>query len=103
MLPENRIPTHPGDVLPEEFLRPVHITQVAFVSHIGVPVQRINEIIKGKRGVTSQRAWLLAQAFGTSPQFWMNLQSRLRSSQGPPRTYGGARCTGRVNTCYATV
>ena len=84
MLPENRVPTHPGQVLLEEFLRPLGLTQVAFARHIGVPVQRVNEIVKGKRGVTSQTAWLLAQAFGTSPQFWMNLQSSHDLAKGRP-------------------
>jgi len=75
MLPENRIPTHPGVVLLEEYLHPLGITQVALARHVGVPVQRINEIVRGKRGVTPETAWLFAQAFGTSPEFWLNLQS----------------------------
>jgi addiction module HigA family antidote len=75
MLPKNRIPTHPGEVLREEFLRPLDISQVRFAQHIGVPVQRINEIVKGKRGVSAESAWLFAQALGTSPEFWVNLQS----------------------------
>lgn len=75
MIPDNRVPTHPGEVLIEEFLRPLGLSQVAFARHIGVPVQRVNEIIKGKRGVTSETAWLLAQALGTTPEFWMHLQS----------------------------
>lgn len=75
MIPENRIPTHPGEVLLEEFLKPYGLTQVAFAKHIGVPVQRINEIVHGKRGVTPETAWLLAQAFGTTPEFWINLQT----------------------------
>ncbi len=75
MLPENRVPTHPGEILLEEFLVPMGLTQVAFARHLRVPTQRINELVKGKRGVTSQTAWLLAQALGTTPQFWMNLQS----------------------------
>lgn len=74
MLPENRIPTHPGEILLEEFLKPLGITQVAFAGHIGVPLQRINEIIRGKRGVTPETAWLLSQALGTTPEFWLNLQ-----------------------------
>ena len=84
MLPENRTPTHPGEVLLEEFLRPLALSQVAFARHIGVPVQRINEIVKGKRGVTSETAWLLAQALGTTPQFWMNLQSAHDLATGRP-------------------
>ena len=74
MLPKNRIPVHPGEVLLEEFLSPLGLTQVAFAQHIGVPLQRVNEIIRGKRGVTSATAWLLSQALGTTPEFWMNLQ-----------------------------
>ena len=75
MIPENRIPTHPGEILLEEFLRPMNMTQVAFAQHIGVPIQRVNEIVKGKRGITSDTAWLFSQAFGTTPQFWSNLQA----------------------------
>lgn len=84
MLPEHRIPTHPGEVLLEEFLQPLGLTQVGFARHIGVPVQRVNEIVKGKRGVTSETAWLLAQALGTTPQFWMNLQSAHDLGKGRP-------------------
>jgi antitoxin HigA-1 len=75
MLPENRIPTHPGEILLEEFLNPLGLSQVAFAGHIGVPVQRVNEIVRGKRGITPESAWLFAEAFGTSPEFWLNLQS----------------------------
>jgi addiction module HigA family antidote len=84
MLPEHRIPTHPGEVLLEEFLQPLGLTQVGFARHIGVPVQRVNEIVKGKRGVTSETAWLLAQALGTTPQFWMNLQGAHDLAMGRP-------------------
>jgi addiction module HigA family antidote len=75
MLPENRIPTHPGIVLQEEYLTPLGLTQVALARHLGISTQRINELIRGKRGVTPQTAWLLAGAFGTTPQFWLNLQA----------------------------
>jgi addiction module HigA family antidote len=75
MLPENRTPTHPGEILLEEFLVPMNVSQVAFAAHIGVPVQRVNEIIRGERGITPETAWLFAQALGTSPEFWLNLQS----------------------------
>ena len=53
----------------------MHLTQVSFAHHVGVPIQRINEIVNGKRGVTPETAWLFAQALGTTPEFWMNLQS----------------------------
>lgn len=85
MLPENRIPTHPGEILLEEFLKPMELTQVAFAKHIGVPIQRINEIIRGKRGVTSETAWLFSQAFGTTPQFWLNLQTNYDLARNRPK------------------
>ena len=75
MQPENRIPSHPGEILLEEFLVPLGQTQVALAAHIGVSVQRINELVRGKRGVTPATAWLLSQAFETTPQFWLNLQT----------------------------
>ena len=75
MIPENRIPTHPGEVLLEEFLIPLGISQAAFARHIGVSAQHINEVVRRKRGITPTTAWLFAQAFGTTPEFWINLQS----------------------------
>jgi addiction module HigA family antidote len=75
VLPSKRIPVHPGEILQEEFLVPLGLTQVAFAQHIGVSVQRINEIVRGKRGITSETAWLFSQAFGTTPEFWLNLQA----------------------------
>ena len=74
MLPENRIPTHPGKILVEEFLKPLGITQVDLAKHLGVSLQRLNEVCRGKRSVTPDTAWKLAQAFGTTPEFWINLQ-----------------------------
>lgn len=85
MRARNRIPTHPGEILLEEFLRPLEVTQVAFARHLGVPVQRINELIRGKRGVTPETAWLLSQALGTTPEFWMNLQSSHDLAANKPR------------------
>ena len=75
MIPENRLPTHPGEILLEEFLVPLGLTQVAFAKHIKVPVQRVNEIVRGKRGITAETAWLFSQALDTTPEFWVNLQS----------------------------
>jgi addiction module HigA family antidote len=86
MLPKKRIPTHPGEILNEEFLKPFGMTQVALAAHLGVPVQRINELIRGKRGVTPETAWLLAGAFGTTPQFWLTLQTNHDLARArPPR------------------
>lgn len=75
MLPKNRIPTHPGEILLEDFLKPLGVSQVALAEHLDVPVQRINELVRGKRGVTPETAWLLAGALGTTPEFWINLQA----------------------------
>ena len=76
MLPKNRVPTHPGEILLEEFLNPLGISQKRFAEHIGVPIQRVNEIVRGRRGVSSETAWLFAGALGTSPELWMNLQAQ---------------------------
>jgi addiction module HigA family antidote len=84
MLPENRIPTHPGEVLLEEFLRPLGISQVAFARHVGVPLQRVNEIVRGKRGITPDTAWRFAQSLGTTPEFWMNLQAAYDLARSRP-------------------
>ena len=75
MIPENRIPTHPGEILLEEFLKPMDMNQASFAEHIGVPVQQVDEVIAGTRGVNAEMAWLFSDAFGTTPQFWLNLQS----------------------------
>ena len=69
------VPVHPGTILAEEFLKPMELTQTALAAHLGVPVRRINEICRGRRALSAETAWLLAQAFGTSPQFWLNAQS----------------------------
>jgi len=84
MIPSNRIPTHPGVILQEEFLTPLRLSQVALAGHIGVPVQRINEIVSGKRGVTPETAWLLAQALGTTPEFWISLQANFGLASARP-------------------
>lgn len=74
MLPKNRIASHPGIILQKDFLEPSNITQTFFAKHIGLSLQTVNEIIKGKRSITPETAWLFAQSFGTTPEFWMNLQ-----------------------------
>lgn len=75
-VPTNRTPTHPGEMLKEEFLIPMEITQRELANGIHVPYQRINELINGKRGITPSTALRLAKFFGTSAGFWMNLQLR---------------------------
>lgn len=69
-------PIHPGEVLFEEFLEPMGISQYRLAKDIGVPARRINEIVLGKRAISADTALRLARFFGTSEQFWMNLQSR---------------------------
>ncbi|MGH9197284.1 MAG: HigA family addiction module antitoxin [Acidimicrobiia bacterium] len=75
MLPKKRIPTHPGEIVLEDFLKPLGVSQVALAEHLDIPVQRINELIRGRRVVTPETAWLLAGALGTTPEFWINLQA----------------------------
>jgi len=74
MLPQNRRPTHPGEMLLKEFLEPMEITQKAFAAHVGWTYARLNEIINGKRGITAASALTLAEAFNMEPEFWLNLQ-----------------------------
>jgi addiction module HigA family antidote len=69
-------PVHPGEVLQEEFLIPLEISQYRLAKDIGVPPRRINEIVKGTRAVTADTALRLARYFSTSEHFWLNLQSR---------------------------
>lgn len=68
-------PIHPGEVLMEDFIEGFGITQNKLAVSIGVPPRRINEIVHGKRGITADTALRLAKYFGTSPEFWINLQS----------------------------
>ncbi len=68
-------PVHPGEVLQEEFLKPMGLSQNRLALDTGVPARRINEIVLGKRGVTADTALRLARYFGTSPKFWMGLQA----------------------------
>lgn len=85
MLPKNRVPTHPGEILLEDFLKPLGVSQVGLAEHLDIPVQRINELVRGKRGVTSETAWLLAGALGTTPEFWISLQSNHDLARNRPK------------------
>ena len=69
-------PIHPGEVLREEFLGPMGISQYRLAKEIHVPARRINEIVKGQRGITADTALRLSRFFGASERFWMNLQAR---------------------------
>ena len=75
-IPTHREPTHPGEMLVEEFLNPMQITQRELADAIHVPYQRVNELVNQKRGVTPSTALRLGKFFGMSPDFWLNLQIR---------------------------
>lgn len=68
-------PIHPGEILSEEFLGPLEITQYRLAKAISVPARRINEIVQGKRGISADTALRLSRYFGMSERFWINLQS----------------------------
>lgn len=71
----NRITTHPGEILREEFLKPLDMSVNALATRLRVPATRIGAIVKGERGVTADTAMRLARYFATTPEFWMNLQT----------------------------
>lgn len=73
-LPKKRKPTHPGEMLLEEFLNPMGLTQKQLAEHLGWTTAKLSEIIKGKRGLTAESALSLADAFGMEAEFWLNLQ-----------------------------
>ena len=75
-IPTERTPIHPGEILLEEFLNPMKLTQRQLADGIHVPYQRINDIVNGRRGITLSTALRLAKYFSMTPEFWMNLQLR---------------------------
>lgn len=75
MIPTDRLPTHPGTILVEEFLQPMNLTPETLATYLNISIKQIDEIIQEKAKITPEIAWLLAQAFKTTPQFWMNLQT----------------------------
>ena len=75
-IPTDREPTHPGEMLLQDFLGPLGMTQSDLATAIHVPFQRVNEIVRGRRGVTPSTALRFSRFFGTTPDFWINLQLR---------------------------
>jgi antitoxin HigA-1 len=75
MLPSHRIATHPGRILLQEFLEPLNLSQANLARALEIPLNRVNELVRGKRGVTPETALILASYFGNSAEFWMNLQT----------------------------
>ena len=77
MMKENKLPPiHPGEILMEEFLKPMELSQYRLAKDISVPARRINEIVHGKRSISPDTALRLSRYFGMSERFWMNLQAR---------------------------
>jgi addiction module HigA family antidote len=85
LMRQPRNPFHPGEILLEEFLEPAGITQTAFAETLGWTRARLNELINGKRGITADAALDLAEALGTSPKVWMNLQTTWELAQAERR------------------
>ena len=75
MIPTHREPTHPGEMLLEEFLKPLNMTQAAAAEKMGISLNRLNELVRGKRGVTADTALRLAKLLKTTPELWLNLQN----------------------------
>ena len=75
VLPNSRNATHPGTILEKDFLRPMRLAQAELARALRIPLNRVNEMVRGKRGITPQSAFLLAAYFGNSAEFWMNLQT----------------------------
>ncbi len=78
----------PGEILEEEFLKPMRITQYRLARDIGVPPRRINQIVKGQRGITADTALRLGRYFGMTPEFWLNLQTHFDLEQEQERLAG---------------
>jgi addiction module HigA family antidote len=96
MIPKNRTSTHPGIVLLKGLLEPLGQSQKALAEHLGIPMQRINEVVRGKRGVTPETAWLLGEAFKKSPEFWLNLQATYDLSKNRPDCHIGPLARARA-------
>ena len=73
MIPKQRKPAHPGEILLEEFLKPMGLSQVELAHRMGVPIQRVNTLVNGKRDITAETAILLSRVLKTSPEFWEHL------------------------------
>jgi len=101
-IPTDRVLTHPGEMLREEFLVPMNITQRELADAIHVPYQRINELINQKRGITPSTALRLSRFFGVSAEFWLNLQTRWdlyraqKSEQADLESIQGYQSLGKV-------
>ena len=86
--PEKLPPIHPGEILEEEFLRPLNITQYRLAKSIGVDARRIHAIVNGERGISAETALLFSRFFGNSAGFWMGLQSQYDLERAEERLAG---------------
>ena len=75
MVPSNRVSSHPGEILQQEFLEPLALSVEAFSRHVELPVAVVRSLVEGKSAMAPELAWLLGMATGTGPELWMNLQS----------------------------
>ncbi len=91
MIPKTGKTTHPGEILLEEFLIPLNLDTKYLAEHIGVSPKKINNIINKKEKITPKMAWLLSYSFGTSPEFWMNLQMNYDLSSERPKRVSSIR------------
>ncbi|MBN1943383.1 MAG: HigA family addiction module antidote protein [Phycisphaerae bacterium] len=98
-MPKRIKPIHPGEILMEEFLKPMGISQYRLAKDIGLQPTRINQIVKGKAGVSAETALRLGRYFQMSPQFWMNLQSQYELQIAQDRLVG--RLKKEVSPCAA--
>ncbi len=97
-MPRRLPPVHPGEILREEFLEPLGLSQYRVAKATGVPPRRINEIVLGKRAVSADTALRLARLFRTTPEFWMNLQSQYDLERARDRA--GASIVAEVAPLY---
>jgi addiction module HigA family antidote len=102
-IPTHREPTHPGEMLLEEFLNPMGLTQRELAMAIHVPYQRVNELVNNRRGVTPSTALRLAKYFGTSPDFWMNLQLRCDLYRARKTEEKDLRCIKKIKASHMRV
>ena len=77
MLPKNRRPIHPGEIIKQEYLKPLGLTQRQLADALGITRAKVNEIILGKRAITPDIAFRLSKCFNTTPEFWINLQMKV--------------------------
>lgn len=101
MIPKYRAPTHPGEMLLLEFLEPMQMTQKDFAKHINWTYARLNEIINKRRGVSPESALVLADALGTTPEFWLDLQMKYDLWEATKNYKGKARVK-KIDTSYSS-